>query len=129
MVSEAIRWQSPLAHARRTALVDTEIRDRKIRKGDKVILWFISANHDEEVYPDPGCFNMDRKFSAIPTTFGHGIHRCVGNRLAEVQLRVLWEEILKRFPEIMVVEEPVRLPTTYIAGYRSMKTVIPSRKK
>jgi cytochrome P450 len=129
MVDETIRWQSPLAHARRTALVDAEIRGRKIRKGDKVILWFLSANHDEEIYPNPGYFHIGRKFSTIPTTFGHGIHRCVGNRLAEMQLRVLWEEILKRFPEIMVVEEPVRLPTTYIAGYRSMKTVIPSRKK
>ncbi len=128
MISEAIRWQSPLAHARRTALVDTEIRGRKIRKGDKVILWFLSANHDEEIYPNPGNFEIGRKFSTIPTTFGHGIHRCVGNRLAEMQLRVLWEEILKRFPEIIVVEEPVRLPTTYIAGYRSMKTVIPTRK-
>ena len=127
MAEEAFRWQSPVAHTRRTALADTEIRGRKIRKGEKVILWHVSANNDEEVYTNPREFRIGRECLSIPIGFGHGIHRCVGSRLAEMQLRVLWEEILKRFPEISVTEEPVRMPSTFISGYRAMKVLIPSR--
>ena len=127
MAEEAFRWQSPVAHTRRTALTDTEIRGRKIRKGEKVILWHVSANNDEEVYTEPREFRIGRECLSIPIGFGHGIHRCVGRRLAEMQLRVLWEEILKRFPEISVTEDPVRMPSTFINGYREMKAIIPSR--
>jgi cytochrome P450 len=127
MAEEAFRWQSPVAHTRRTALADTEIRGRKIRKGEKVILWHVSANNDEEVYTNPREFRIGRECLSIPIGFGHGIHRCVGSRLAEMQLRVLWEEILKRFPEISVTEEPVRMPSTFISVYRAMKVLIPSR--
>jgi len=127
MVAETFRWQSPVAHTRRTALADVEIRGKTIRKGEKVILWHASANRDEEVYTDPDHFQIGREASSIPISFGHGIHRCVGSRLAEMQLCVLWEEILKRFPEIRVVGEPVRVPSTFVRGYRSMRVLIPSR--
>lgn len=127
MVAETFRWQSPVAHTRRTALVDVEIRGKTIRKGEKVILWHASANRDEEVYTAPDHFQIGREASSIPISFGHGIHRCVGSRLAEMQLCVLWEEILKRFSEIRVVGVPVRVPSTFVRGYRSMQVLIPSR--
>jgi hypothetical protein len=109
------------------ALTDVEIRGKTIRKGEKVILWHASANRDEEVYTTPDHFQIGREASSIPISFGHGIHRCVGSRLAEMQLCVLWEEILKRFSEIRVVGVPVRVPSTFVRGYRSMQVLIPSR--
>ncbi len=102
MVSETIRWQTPLAHMRRTALEDVEFHGRRIRKGEKVVMWYISGNRDEEVITDPESYIIDRARPRQHISFGYGIHRCVGNRLAELQLQVIWEEIMKRFPQIEV---------------------------
>ncbi|MDX5366461.1 MAG: cytochrome P450, partial [Alphaproteobacteria bacterium] len=97
MVPEIIRWQTPLTHMRRTALMDAEIGGKKIRKGDKVIMWYLSGNRDDEVIDRPNEFIIDRPNSRHHLSFGFGVHRCMGNRVAELQLRIIWEEILKRF--------------------------------
>ncbi len=120
MVSEIIRWQTPLAHMRRTALVDIELRGKQIRKGDKVVMWYVSGNRDEEVIENPNALIIDRVNARRHLSFGFGIHRCVGNRLAEMQLKIVWEEILKRFQRIDVVEEPRRVPSPFVKGYEEM---------
>ena len=120
MVSETIRWQTPLAHMRRTALKDIKIGGKRIRKGDKVVMWYVSGNRDEEVIETPNAFIIDRPRPRQHLSFGFGIHRCVGNRLAEMQLRVLWEEILKRWSHIEVVGEPTRVFSNFVKGYESL---------
>ncbi len=127
MVSETIRWQTPLAHMRRRALADYELGGKLIRKGDKVVMWYVSGNRDDEVIENPDAYIIDRPRPRQHLSFGFGIHRCVGNRLAELQLRVIWEEILKRFPEIVVVSEPKRVFSTFVKGYESMRVMIPRR--
>ncbi|HTL00297.1 MAG TPA: cytochrome P450 [Pseudomonadales bacterium] len=117
MVPEIIRWQTPLAYMRRTALTDTDLRGKRIRAGDKVLMWYISGNRDEEEIADPEAFIIDRPAARHHLSFGFGIHRCMGNRLAEMQLRVLWEEIMKRFRLIEVVGEPVRTFSAFVHGY------------
>jgi cytochrome P450 len=124
MVSETIRWQTPLAHMRRTALEDTEIGGQKIRKGEKVVMWYVSGNRDESVIDDPDTYIIDRERPRQHLSFGFGIHRCVGNRLAEMQLRVIWEEILKRFNKIELVGEPERVPSPFVKGYHRMNVRI-----
>jgi cytochrome P450 len=127
MVSEMIRWQTPVAHMRRTAKADIEIGGKTIRKGDKVVMWYVSGNRDETAIENPDAFIIGRERPRQHLSFGFGIHRCVGNRLAEMQLRIVWEEILKRFPMIEVVEEPVRLKSCFLRAYRSMNVRIPAR--
>ena len=117
MVPEIIRYQSPVIHMRRTAMEDTELRGRTIRKGDKVVMWYVSGNRDEEAIENPDALIIDRARPRQHLSFGFGIHRCVGNRLAEMQLKVVWEEILKRFKRIEVVGEPVRLQSNFVKGY------------
>jgi cytochrome P450 len=119
-VPEIIRWQSPVAHMRRTALDDIEVGGKTIRKGDKVVMWYVSGNRDETVIDNPDAFIIDRPRPRQHVAFGFGIHRCVGNRLAEMQLRIVWEEILKRFPFIEIVDEPRRLKSNFVKGYESM---------
>jgi len=123
-VPEIIRWQTPLAHMRRTALADAELGGQTIRRGDKVIMWYVSGNRDEEMIENPMALVIDRKRPRQHLSFGFGIHRCVGNRLAEMQLRIVWEEILKRGFEIEVLEEPSRVYSTFIKGYGGMKVRI-----
>jgi cytochrome P450 len=127
MVSETIRWQTPLAHMRRTAREDIEFGGKKIRTGDLVVMWYVSGNRDDDVIERPNDYVIDREKARQHLSFGFGIHRCVGNRLAELQLRVIWEEILKRFPEIEVLEEPKRTYSTFVRGYESMPVIIPRR--
>ncbi len=126
MVSEIIRYQTPLAHMRRTALADTEIGGKQIRKGAKVVMWYISGNRDDEVIDDPNKFMIDRPRARQHLSFGFGIYRCVGNRLAELQLRILWEEALKRYPTIEVVGEPERVYSSFVHGYKSLPVRIPA---
>jgi cytochrome P450 len=126
MVSEIIRYQTPLAHMRRTALQDTVLGGQLIHKGDKVVMWYASANRDERVLDNPEAFLIDRPRARQHMSFGFGIHRCVGNRLAELQLKILWEEILKRFDRIEVVEEPERVPSAFVKGYKKMLVRIPA---
>jgi cytochrome P450 len=119
-VPEVIRWQTPLAHMRRTALEDIEIAGKQIKKGDKVVMWYVSGNYDEEAIESPNDFIIDRKRPRNHLSFGFGIHRCVGLRLAELQLRIIWEEILKRFKLIEVVGEPKRPYSSFIKGYETL---------
>ncbi|SDN13751.1 cytochrome P450 [Afipia sp. GAS231] len=126
MVSEIIRYQTPLAHMRRTALADAEIGGKQIRKGAKVVMWYISGNRDDEVIDSPNKFMIDRPRARQHLSFGFGIHRCVGNRLAELQLKILWEEALKRYPTIEVVGEPERVYSSFVHGYKSLPVRIPA---
>ena len=117
MVSEIIRWQTPLAYMRRIATMDTELCGQRIRAGDKVLMWYVSGNRDEEVIENPNAFIIDRKNARHHLSFGFGIHRCMGNRLAELQLRILWEEIMQRFRFVEVVGAPVRTLSCFVHGY------------
>ena len=120
MVSETIRWQTPLAHMRRTALVDTEIGGKEIKKGDRVVMWYVSGNRDEEGIEKPDEFIIDRARPRTHLSFGFGIHRCVGNRLAELQLKIVWEEIMARFSFVEVVGEPRRVLSSLVNGYETL---------
>jgi cytochrome P450 len=119
-VPEVIRWQTPLAHMRRTALEDIEFRGKQIKKGDKVVMWYVSGNRDEEVIERPYEFIIDRARPRTHISFGFGIHRCVGMRLAELQLKIIWEEIFKRFDNIEVVGEPKRVYSSFVKGYETL---------
>ncbi len=120
MVSEIIRWQTPLAYMRRTALEDTELGGKRIEAGDKLLMWYVSGNRDDEVIHNPNAFLVDRENARHHVSFGFGIHRCMGNRLAEMQLRILWEEIMRRFHSIEVVGEPVRTLSSFVKGYTQL---------
>jgi cytochrome P450 len=120
MVPEIIRWQTPLAHMARTATEDVELHGQRIRAGDRVLMWYLSGNRDPEVIADPEAFVIDRPNARHHLSFGFGIHRCLGNRLAEMQLRILWEEILKRFPVIELDGEPERISSCMFHGFSSM---------
>ncbi len=119
-VAEATRFQSSIIYFRRTATRDTVLRGKTIRAGDKVVMWFISGNRDEEVINEPDLFIADREKPRMHLSFGAGIHRCVGDRLADLQLNVLWEEILKRDLRIEVVGEPTRTYSNFIRGFREL---------
>jgi len=127
MVSETIRWQTPLTHMSRTAARDVELGGQSIKKGDTVAMWYISGNRDERVIDDPNAYRIDRERSRHHMSFGFGVHRCVGNRVAEMQLTIIWEEILKRFPRIELVSEPVRSFSNFIHGFETMQVLIPAR--
>ncbi|MAT93198.1 MAG: cytochrome P450 [Halioglobus sp.] len=120
MVSETIRWQTPLAHMRRMATRDAELGGQRIRAGDKVIMWYVSGNRDERFTAEPDAFRIRRPDVRKHLSFGFGIHRCMGNRLAELQLRTLWEEILRRYERIEVVDEPQRTVSSFVHGYTSL---------
>jgi cytochrome P450 len=124
MVSEIIRYQTPLAHMRRTALEDIEFQGKQIKKGDRVVMWYISGNRDEEVIEEADKFKVDRENARRHVSFGFGIHRCMGNRVAEMQLRILWEEILNRFERIEVVGEPERVLSNFVLGYTRLPVVL-----
>ena len=119
-VSEIIRWQTPLAHMRRTALSDTELEGHKIKAGQKIIMWYISANRDESIFPEADKLDIKRDNARRHLSFGYGIHRCVGARLAELQITILLEEMGKRRMRVNVLEEPVRVAQSFVNGYRKM---------
>lgn len=119
-VPEVIRWQTPIAHMRRTALEDVELRGNRIRKGEKVVMWYVSGNRDEDAIDHADDFVIDRSRPRQHLSFGFGIHRCVGLRLAELQLKIIWEEILKRFDHIEVVGEPRRVYSSFVKGYETL---------
>ena len=124
MVPEIIRWQSPVAHMARTATQDTELGGKLIRKNDRVCMWYISGNRDEDYIENANEFIIDRDNPRQHTAFGYGVHRCVGNRLAEMQLRVIWEEIIKRFPKVEVTGDPKFLASSFIHGIRELPVTI-----
>ena len=125
LVPEIVRWQTPLAYMRRTALADTELGGKRIKKGEKVVMWYLSGNRDEEAIPNPDSFVIDRARARQHLSFGFGIHRCIGSRLAEMQLKILWEEILARFPVIEVVGEPTRTLSNFVHGFTDLPVRIP----
>jgi len=125
MVPEIVRYHTPVIHMRRTALEDAELGGKHIRKGDKVAMWYISGNRDDEAIENPNEFIIDRARPRQHLSFGFGIHRCVGNRLAELQLTILWEEILQRFPMIEVLEPPTRVYSNILRSISAMPVRIP----
>jgi cytochrome P450 len=126
MVPEIIRYHTPVIHMRRTALEDAELGGKRIRKGDKLAMWYISGNRDEEAIEEPDRFIIDRTRPRQHLSFGFGIHRCVGKNLAEMQLKILWEEILDRLPRIDVVGEPKRVFSSFIHGISELPVRIPA---
>ncbi len=118
--AEIVRWQSPITHMRRTATRDLVFRDKVIRKGDRVVLWYCSANRDESIFEDSATFRVDRANARTHAGFGSGIHRCLGRRVADLELRLLWEETLRRFSRIKVCESPDRLASNFSANYRRL---------
>lgn len=124
MVSETIRWQTPLAFMRRTATEDVEMHGKTIKKGDAVAMWYASANRDETKFERPNDFWIERPNVRQHLSFGFGIHRCVGNRLAELQLQILWEEMLTRFSRAEVMAEPSLTPNAFVKGYTWMPVTL-----
>lgn len=118
--TETIRLQTPIAHMRRTATRDVEFRGKQIRKGDKVVLWYNSANRDESVFPDADRWDPERENSRRHLSFGYGIHRCLGARLAELQLTTLIEEMARRDMNVKLAGEPERLPSCFTNGFEHM---------
>lgn len=126
LIPEIIRWQTPLAHMRRIATEDTELGGKTIRKGDKVVMWYVSGNRDNDVIENADEFIIDRANPRQHLSFGYGIHRCMGNRLAEMQLRIVWEEIIARIgKKIEVLEEPTRTRSAFVKGYTRLMVRIP----
>ena len=124
LVPEVLRWQTPLSYMRRTALRDCEIGGKQIRRCDQILMWYVSANRDESVFANADEIDLRRPNAHRHLAFGHGIHRCVGSRLAEMQLRVLWEELLPRFSRVEVVGRPERPLGTFVNGYTSLPVVV-----
>lgn len=120
MVNEIIRWQTPLAYMRRTATRDTELGGKQIKQGDRIALWYVSANRDETAIERANEFLIDRPNSKHHLSFGWGVHFCMGSRLAEMQLRVVWEEIMERFREVEVVGDPVRVKSSFVKGFAEL---------
>ena len=127
MVSETIRYQTPLAHMSRVATRDIVVGGKTIRQGERVVMWYISGNRDESVLDRPNAYVIDRERSRQHLSFGFGVHRCVGNRVAEMQLTIIWEEILNRFPVITLAGEPTRTYSAFVHGFETMPVIIPSR--
>ena len=127
MVPEIIRWQTPLSYMRRTATKDCEIRDKQILEGDQVLMWYVSANRDEDVFERADVIDIERPNADRQLSFGYGIHYCMGSRLAELQLRVLWEEILPRFSRIEIQDEPERTFSSFVHGYTNLPVTVTRR--
>ena len=129
LVPEVIRWQTPIIYMRRTALEDVEFQGQWIREGDKVVMWYISGNRDSETFVNPQTLDLDRHNIRSHLSFGFGIHRCMGNRLAEMQLRIVWEELLKRVDDIAISGSVVRNRSNLIRGYKEIPVVIKRKKQ
>ena len=127
LVPEIIRWQTPLPYMRRTANQDCEIRGKQVRKDDQILMWYVSANRDEDKFADADAIDLERPNADEHLSFGYGIHYCMGSRLAELQLRVLWEEILTRFERIEIQDEPRRVFSTFVKGYTDLPVTVTRR--
>lgn len=124
---EIVRWQSPVTHMRRTATCDTELAGQRITEGEKIVMWYISANRDERIFPDGERFDVGRSNARRHLGFGHGIHRCVGARLAEIQLATLIEELVERNWRVVPQDKPTRLASPFLHGFTSMPVRIEKR--
>ena len=127
LVSESVRWQTPAAHMRRVARREVELGGKRIRRGDKVVMWYVSGNRDALAIPEPDRFWIERPQVRRHLSFGSGVHRCLGARLAEMQVRVLWEEALARFARIEVVGAPVRTASCFVRGFQSLPVQVTRR--
>ena len=123
-VPEVIRWQTPLSYMRRTANHDTELGGKQIKKHDQILMWYLSANQDEDVFENAHVLDIERHNADRQLSFGYGIHFCMGSRVAELQLRVLWEEILQRFKRIEIQEEPERVFSSFVHGYSKLPVTV-----
>lgn len=121
---EMLRWVTSVIYFRRTATQDTQIRGQDIKAGDKVVMWYGSGNRDEEVFPDGHLFRVDRENARKHLAFGAGEHLCLGNRLGHMQIRILFEELLERYPNIHSVSDPIRIPSNFLAGISELKVSI-----
>jgi len=128
MVSEIVRWQTPLAYMRRTAVNDIEFKGKQIKAGDRVIMWYVSGNRDETAIENADQFIIDRATPRHHLSFGFGIHRCMGNRLAEMQLKILWEEILERFEKVELVGKETRNLSNFVRGITDLPVVLRAKK-
>jgi len=128
LVPEIIRWQTPLMHMRRIATRDVELGGKTIRKGDKVVMWYVSGNRDASAIDRPDQFIVDRDNPRFHLSFGFGIHRCMGNRLGEMQLKILWQEILNRFSHVEMISEPTRVQSNFVRGYTDLQVVLHASK-
>jgi cytochrome P450 len=126
-VQEVFRWQSPVAYMRRVATVDTEMSGKRIKAGDKVVIWYASGNRDSSVFANPHDFDIKRHNVGKHLAFGYGVHRCIGLRLADLQLRILWQEILDRYESIEVIGEPAHVRSTFIKGYTKLRVKVHAR--
>ena len=126
-VPEVIRWQTPLSYMRRTANHDTELGGKQIKKHDQILMWYLSANQDEDVFENAHVLDIERHNADRQLAFGYGIHFCMGSRVAELQLRVLWEEILQRFKRIEIQEEPERVFSSFVHGYSKLPVTVTRR--
>ncbi|MBT5865033.1 MAG: cytochrome P450, partial [Ilumatobacter sp.] len=124
MVQEIIRWQTPLSYMRRTATRDCELGGKQIKKDDQLLMWYLSANRDATVFDNADAVDIERENADQHLSFGYGVHRCMGLRLAEMQLRILWEEILERFERIEVQAEPGRTLSSFVHGYTSLPVTV-----
>ncbi|MCL4142950.1 UNVERIFIED_CONTAM: hypothetical protein GTU68_033497, partial [Idotea baltica] len=127
LVPEIIRWQTPLSYMRRTATRDCQIGDKQILKDEQILMWYSSANRDESVFENAEALDLERPNADRHLSFGYGIHFCMGSRLAELQLRVLWEEILERFERIELQEEPERTFSSFVRGYTTLPVRVTRR--
>ena len=123
-VQECIRFQTPLAHMRRTATADADLFGHQVKAGDKLILWYLSANRDEEVFTNPDEIDLRRPNARRNVAFGYGIHRCVGARLAELQLKILMEEMHKRRMRVHVTGKVERVRANFVHGFRKLETTL-----
>ena len=123
-VPEVIRWQTPLSYMRRTANHDTELGGKQIKKHDQILMWYLSANQDEDVFENAHVLDIERHNADRQLAFGYGIHFCMGSRVAELQLRVLWEEILQRFKRIEIQDEPDRVFSSFVHGYSKLPVTV-----
>jgi cytochrome P450 len=121
---EMLRWVSSVVYMRRTATRDTEIRGQPIKKGEKVVMWYGSGNRDEEVFEDSHLFKVDREDAKKHIAFGAGEHLCLGNRLGQLQIKILYEELLDRFPNIEAISKPTRVPSNFLNGISHQKVKI-----
>jgi cytochrome P450 len=120
MVQEIIRWQTPLAYMKRTATRDFDLDGQQIKKDDQPLMWYLSANRDANVFEDPDSIDIERANADHHLSFGFGAHRCMGLRLADMQLRILWEEVLDRFERIEVQAEPTRTMSSFVHSYAKL---------
>ena len=126
LVDEIIRFQTPLIHTSRTATCDYQLHEKTIRKGDRVALWYVSGNRDEEIFKDPHQFVVSRSNASKHLSFGAGIHYCIGARLAKAQIRILWEEIIDQGLTVNLAGEPKRLHSNFTRGFTSLPVIISS---